>query len=209
MARFVICFARVPPHKSLRTRPSARVPPHKSLRTRPSCAIIPGALPLFRPRSPLACSTYQTRPPGICSSLSPAAMSGVTLPPSKAKSLRESEALARKRMRKGTRSCLQCRSRKVRCTYPANSRICHGCLTHGRDCTEQTYNEVKNGGLDKRVGLKERVRELEALVEQLVEKGGADAREIEQRLRKSKDSDAASSGGFLSPPDSNADKDGR
>lgn len=107
----------------------------------------------------------------------------------------EADAAHRRRMRKGTKSCLPCRSRKIRCTYPTNSRTCHSCTTHGRECAEQTYQDVKNGGLDKRVGLKQRVRELETLVQQLVEKGGADAKALEDSVRNGQ-------GDFLSPPQS-------
>lgn len=108
---------------------------------------------------------------------------------------REIDPATRRRMRKGTRSCLPCRSRKIRCTYPPDSRACNACNAHGRDCVEQTYQDVKNGGLDKRIGLKQRVRELENLVQQLVGKGADGVRILEDDI-------CLRPGDLLSPPTS-------
>jgi hypothetical protein len=114
------------------------------------------------------------------------------------------ERAQRRRMRKGTRSCVECRTRKTRCIFIAGSRICNGCKTHGKTCIEQTYNHIKEAGIDKRVGLKDRVKELEALVNQLMDKDNLDSKvEIPERYReKLKERRVKRQGGLLSPSDS-------
>ncbi|EHK26987.1 uncharacterized protein TRIVIDRAFT_140454 [Trichoderma virens Gv29-8] len=40
-------------------------------------------------------------------------------------------------MRLGTKSCAECRRRKVRCVFPPNSSVCHGCELHQTPCRAQ------------------------------------------------------------------------
>lgn len=40
-------------------------------------------------------------------------------------------------MRLGTKSCAECRRRKVRCVFPQNSSVCHGCQLHQTPCRAQ------------------------------------------------------------------------
>ncbi|KAL7914091.1 N-terminal binuclear Zn cluster-containing/DNA binding domain-containing protein [Trichoderma velutinum] len=42
-----------------------------------------------------------------------------------------------RRMRLGTKSCAECRRRKVRCVFPINSSVCHGCELHQTPCRAQ------------------------------------------------------------------------
>ncbi|PNP59599.1 hypothetical protein THARTR1_00772 [Trichoderma harzianum] len=42
-----------------------------------------------------------------------------------------------RRMRLGTKSCAECRRRKVRCVFPTNSSVCHGCELHQTPCRAQ------------------------------------------------------------------------
>ncbi|KAM0247584.1 hypothetical protein ACHAQJ_009803 [Trichoderma viride] len=42
-----------------------------------------------------------------------------------------------RRMRLGTKSCAECRRRKVRCVFPPNSSVCHGCSLHQTPCRAQ------------------------------------------------------------------------
>ena len=46
-----------------------------------------------------------------------------------------------KKMRKGTKSCSECRRRKTRCIFKEDSPICDGCVSRGSRCVEQTYAE--------------------------------------------------------------------
>lgn len=48
-------------------------------------------------------------------------------------------------MRLGTKSCAECRRRKVRCVFPPNSSICHGCSLHQTPCRAQ-QPRPKDGG---------------------------------------------------------------
>ncbi|KAM0519607.1 hypothetical protein ACHAPE_003786 [Trichoderma viride] len=50
-----------------------------------------------------------------------------------------------RRMRLGTKSCAECRRRKVRCVFPPNGSICHGCSLHQTPCRAQQPRS-KDGG---------------------------------------------------------------
>ncbi|KAK9319422.1 hypothetical protein V1517DRAFT_332656 [Lipomyces orientalis] len=52
--------------------------------------------------------------------------------------------MAVKRMRKGTRSCTECRRRKIRCIYPPDDRTCFSCKARGSRCVEQSTEGLKN-----------------------------------------------------------------
>ncbi|RFU76471.1 hypothetical protein TARUN_5771 [Trichoderma arundinaceum] len=45
-------------------------------------------------------------------------------------------------MRKGTRSCTECRRRKTRCIYPPGERVCVLCKSRGGRCIEQGSEEL-------------------------------------------------------------------
>ncbi|KAE8374978.1 hypothetical protein BDV26DRAFT_299935 [Aspergillus bertholletiae] len=51
-----------------------------------------------------------------------------------------------KRMRKGTRSCLPCRCRKVRCSYTSDSKFCVNCAKRGESCVPQGDIQTDCGG---------------------------------------------------------------
>ncbi|KGO39788.1 hypothetical protein PEX1_021620 [Penicillium expansum] len=97
----------------------------------------------------------------------------------------ESEAKRRK-IRKGTKSCWECKKRKMKCVYadhpsPADAEaICIGCQRRGSKCVSQEfefYDERENAGHLERKGRhrtsgkdEDRVARVEALVEQLIKK---------------------------------------
>ncbi|OCL06582.1 hypothetical protein AOQ84DRAFT_343131 [Glonium stellatum] len=77
----------------------------------------------------------------------------------------------RKRVRKGTRSCWECRRRKIKCIYQSDDHsICVSCLDKGTTCLSQEYvddqspHDAGNSALDQRMG------KVEALLEKLMEK---------------------------------------
>ncbi|KAL8790901.1 MAG: hypothetical protein Q9213_000326 [Squamulea squamosa] len=76
----------------------------------------------------------------------------------------------RKRMRKGTHSCLECRRRKIRCIYEQNATTCTRCITKRLDCTNQEYGDAKALGADKRKSMRERTSELEGMITQILTK---------------------------------------
>ncbi|KAK0761929.1 hypothetical protein N5P37_004729 [Trichoderma harzianum] len=47
-----------------------------------------------------------------------------------------------RKMRKGTRSCTECRRRKTRCVYPPGDPVCVLCKSRDGRCIEQGYEEV-------------------------------------------------------------------
>ncbi|OJJ49843.1 hypothetical protein ASPZODRAFT_12955 [Penicilliopsis zonata CBS 506.65] len=82
----------------------------------------------------------------------------------------------RKRMRKGTKSCAECRRRKIRCTYDLDScGICNECRLRGSTCVDQEssrpepYSAPNHQG-EQTYSLRERVTHLEEVVRQLVKR---------------------------------------
>ncbi|KAF2749620.1 hypothetical protein M011DRAFT_474979 [Sporormia fimetaria CBS 119925] len=75
----------------------------------------------------------------------------------------------RKKMRKGTHSCFECRRRKIRCIFPPeNPSICSECFARGSRCIDQEHANP-DIVVDHRKNLRERVSRLEALVDSLLE----------------------------------------
>ncbi|KAJ4380264.1 hypothetical protein N0V86_004574 [Didymella sp. IMI 355093] len=75
----------------------------------------------------------------------------------------------RKKMRKGTHSCFECRRRKIRCIFqPDNPDVCSECFARGSRCIDQE-NANPDVIVDHRKNLRERVSRLEALVDSLLE----------------------------------------
>lgn len=73
--------------------------------------------------------------------------------------------LPAKRMRLGTRSCAECRRRRVRCHFPSNNgRVCEACKLHNIPCVPQTkkhHDDPEKTILKRRVGdLEETVRQI-------------------------------------------------
>ncbi|GAB1315618.1 hypothetical protein MFIFM68171_05828 [Madurella fahalii] len=78
----------------------------------------------------------------------------------------------RKKVRKGTRSCWECKRRKVRCTFsgPADTR-CAGCKSRGTACVSQEFPDEPASAqpAGQKPGLESRLGRVEVLVERLVE----------------------------------------
>jgi hypothetical protein len=71
-----------------------------------------------------------------------------------------------KRMRIGTRSCAECRRRKVRCVFAPNTRTCEECATHETLCTAQQPCRLGKAHVDKgqEANLQQRLEDLEGIV---------------------------------------------
>ncbi|CAL5870236.1 uncharacterized protein PFLUO_LOCUS4471 [Penicillium psychrofluorescens] len=71
-----------------------------------------------------------------------------------------------KRMRLGTKSCAECRRRKVRCIFRPDQSACEACLAHEADCVAQQAgdHEALSDEVDT---LKRRLRDLEAIFRKL------------------------------------------
>jgi hypothetical protein len=76
-----------------------------------------------------------------------------------------------KRLRLGTRSCAECRRRKVRCIFPPNSKTCQGCATHEILCISQQSAQVQKVGPYQDVGpnAQQELERLEGMVLRLCE----------------------------------------
>lgn len=87
----------------------------------------------------------------------------------------------RKKMRKGTHSCFECRRRKIRCIFsPDNPSICTECFARGSRCVDQEHAD-SDVIVDHRKNLRERVAQLESLVNSLItEKPDTKATEVLQ-----------------------------
>ncbi|KAK9427169.1 hypothetical protein V1505DRAFT_381056 [Lipomyces doorenjongii] len=77
------------------------------------------------------------------------------------------------RMRLGTRSCAECRRRKVRCIFPAQSAICQECIAHNTPCrarqprtSSSSSDNIRSPG--RQEGIQQRLRDLEDTVRQLL-----------------------------------------
>ena len=78
-----------------------------------------------------------------------------------------------KKMRKGTKSCLECRRRKIRCTFePGNTAVCKGCFARGSACIDQEHGDLQSvssaSASDQACSLRERVTQLEGLVKEVL-----------------------------------------
>lgn len=74
-----------------------------------------------------------------------------------------------KRMRLGTKSCAECRRRKVRCIFVPGQDRCDACLSHGSSCVPQEKQSPQDtidsgAGTEDVVALKKRLDELETLM---------------------------------------------
>ncbi|KAJ9489819.1 hypothetical protein VN97_g3435 [Penicillium thymicola] len=83
----------------------------------------------------------------------------------------------RKKIRKGTHSCWQCKHRKVRCNFASDSdQSCKECFARGLPCRSQELPEPENPRESDRTYLNERMARVEMLLEKLlirVDSGGS------------------------------------
>jgi hypothetical protein len=83
--------------------------------------------------------------------------------------LAEPEAKRRRKIRKGTRSCWECKRRKIRCNFDSEAAaVCNGCQNRGTKCVSQEFPEEASAPADRSRQMGERIVRVEALVEQLV-----------------------------------------
>ncbi|KAH8599298.1 hypothetical protein B0O99DRAFT_504454, partial [Bisporella sp. PMI_857] len=75
----------------------------------------------------------------------------------------------RKRVRKGTKSCWECKRRKIRCQLSTEDvPVCSGCRSRGTQCLSQEYPEQHDTSGVPNIG--ERLGRVELLLEKLVSK---------------------------------------
>lgn len=73
-----------------------------------------------------------------------------------------------KRMRLGTKSCAECRRRKIRCIFQTDQAICEACTLHGVTCVAQQKGKpASNETSTSDEAMRQRLEELELQVQQL------------------------------------------
>lgn len=78
---------------------------------------------------------------------------------------RETSARKRRKVRKGTRSCWECKRRKIRCIYSsAEEAVCAGCTGRGAPCVSQDLPENSSPATQGSRHLVERIAKLEDVV---------------------------------------------
>lgn len=82
---------------------------------------------------------------------------------------RKSPPLKRRKVRRGTQSCWECKRRKIRCTFAApNESVCDGCRSRGVKCIGQDFDDGamekgnKTGGRSQPETVAERLSMLDA-----------------------------------------------
>jgi hypothetical protein len=75
-----------------------------------------------------------------------------------------------KRLRLGTKSCFECRRRKVRCIFEPNSKVCKECFAHESECIpQQSVHSRKNGLGGDGQDVQQKLQSLEEMVYRLCE----------------------------------------
>ncbi|KAM7189228.1 hypothetical protein V8F20_010232 [Naviculisporaceae sp. PSN 640] len=69
----------------------------------------------------------------------------------------------RRKVRKGTRSCWECRGRKVKCIFNT-SALCEGCIIRGTECVSQELPEHPLAKVDRRAQMRNRIVRVEQLL---------------------------------------------
>jgi hypothetical protein len=87
----------------------------------------------------------------------------------------EGPLVKRRKVRKGTQSCWECKRRKVRCTYAvAGNTTCDNCLRRRTKCTSQDYFDDQDSPTNSNeASVEARLRRVEDVLQQLVENTGA------------------------------------
>ncbi|KAI2462733.1 hypothetical protein F4781DRAFT_419118 [Annulohypoxylon bovei var. microspora] len=97
----------------------------------------------------------------------------------------------RRKIRKGTQSCWECKRRKIRCTFAApTDATCDGCKSRRTRCISQEFTDDVASTSKKG----NRLNRIESLVEQLVQRDSADIPHAMRQDRAEQDETQVSSG---------------
>ncbi|KAF5530024.1 transcription factor, partial [Fusarium phyllophilum] len=80
----------------------------------------------------------------------------------------------RRKLRKGTVSCWECKRRKAKCIFSDDLGICDSCKRRGTDCVSQESERPPEVGSNKHIV--DRLGEVEALVQHLLKNAQSDKR---------------------------------
>jgi hypothetical protein len=122
----------------------------------------------------------------------------------------------RRRIRKGTRSCWECKRRKVKCIYadsPSdNDAICMGCQRRGTKCVSQEFEVEENLIPPKRkrgheTDSQDQFVRLEGLVKQLMKKVAGDDALVDGERHANSDHDGYATSNHGIPTPASIDSD--
>jgi hypothetical protein len=84
--------------------------------------------------------------------------------------LEDGRSVKRRKVRKGTQSCWECKRRKVRCTYAVvGNTTCDNCLRRNTKCTSQDcFDEQGSPASSDGAGIEARLRRVEDVLQQIV-----------------------------------------
>jgi Fungal Zn(2)-Cys(6) binuclear cluster domain len=108
-------------------------------------------------------------------------------PPTLFAHIMESESAAKRRkLRRGTRSCWECKRRKLRCLFehdsPTETTSCLNCRRRGTKCVSQEFPEEISAPLDKVHQMRDRVVRITDQLEQLIKKVGENEKGVRGRV---------------------------
>ncbi|KAJ5975788.1 hypothetical protein N7481_009495 [Penicillium waksmanii] len=109
----------------------------------------------------------------------------------------DTNSIKRRKVRKGTFSCWECKRRKRRCERDLNSTICLSCQRHGVSCVSQELTEAPLNDC-REIG--QRVDHVEALVNKLVQQREARHARKQQSDTSSGRTAAEDTESFMAPP---------
>ncbi|EDN94258.1 hypothetical protein SS1G_10131 [Sclerotinia sclerotiorum 1980 UF-70] len=102
----------------------------------------------------------------------------------------------KKRVRKGTKSCWECKRRKVKCQLSSeNVSVCSGCLSRGTTCISQEYPEEHDSSGGPQIG--ERLGRIELTLDKLMAK--LDQYDEQENATKIHTPESMGTGDVLSP----------
>jgi hypothetical protein len=96
------------------------------------------------------------------------------------------ESAKRRKVRKGTQSCWECKRRKVRCIFAAlTNTFCDNCMRRGTTCISQEYPDTIGQEAPERrkeTGMEARLCKVEDMLQQLVEEASMTRHHSSTRL---------------------------
>jgi hypothetical protein len=79
----------------------------------------------------------------------------------------------RKKVRRGTRSCWECKRRKMKCVFNSpDDAVCIGCHRRWTKCVSQEFPEEVSAHLDSSRQLRDRLRRVESRLDQFLRLAG-------------------------------------
>lgn len=95
----------------------------------------------------------------------------------------DSRPIKRRKVRKGTQSCWECKRRKVRCLISQGNVICDNCRRRNATCISQDLPD-RPAPSACNVDVDDRLSRMEFLIEQLIDKAGINSTQTAHQVEK-------------------------